>query len=744
MVVSLSFNEQPSTSSSVSMDSTTNVDRMLQTTKPVETNVKKSSSFSSVSSSVPVTSTPKTNPYLMLEDTWQRTKSGATSKNELSSSTLSSPLKISVIPFDSSSVPPLHQNGHHTARDNVKQLNLSAMCMSNILMLEDRHIPSVFIRMYEHCLKVNEIDPENTANLADLRLLNYIIQCWHETRNRLTFYRDMFKVIASLAKPFVGDHFSIAVESTPINQKHVVKELIRTVRDESRGRSVGEFLEQWSRQRHVSDYSFHDMGQLELFTRSDVLEWQSDETANPVHLFFTRLMKHPVSAYSLQLVRHILKMMIKMNLNMPSSACDSLFEKSCPSWAEEDTDSGIINMDNETIKRVNEARENIRRMLTNRTCERRPKHVEPNKRKAIVPTTSSSAVSTTSSTSTDSRVEIVETAENTQSPKRMKLDEPTVVHHHKNDTTEDDDDENDEYDDVRTIDTASFLGVGPFDAATSNDLVYVAPPVMDRPVYNHTRDLIAKHVKFDQDINSSLAVRRNNVPSKPLSPLREQRTRKSSSSVSSDESLSSSSSSDDEEADYFVTSETEKKNDNQALRSIENNLRSILNKSSLTTSTTSQQQYQSQKQKQQQFPKNDVIIDIEDTDNGDDNNDDDDEDEDHDHEMDNLLASIPIDKSVSSLVNADNDMKMLTHVSDTDTIVDPISNKLSSTNNNKIVNNSNNSNNSNNRNNSNNSNNTNISNNDTNDAITVPVEHHNVSDDMRMNDENIDNFDDLM
>lgn len=707
MVVSLSFNEQRSTSPLLSMDSTTNVDRMLQTTKPVETKVSKSSS-----SSVLATSTAKTNPYLMLEDTWQRTKSGTTSKNE--------PLKTSVIPFDSSSVPPLHQNGH-TSHDNVKQLNLSAMCMSNILMLEDRHIPSVFIRMYEHCLKVNEIDPENTANLADLRLLNYIIQRWHETRNRLTFYRDMFKVIASLAKPFVGDHFSIAVESTPINQKHVVKELIRTVRDESRGRSVGEFLEQWSRQRHVSDYSFHDMGQLELFTRSDVLEWQSDETVNPVHSFFTRLMNHPVSAYSLQLVRHILKMMIKMNLNMPSSACDSLFEKSCPSWAEEDTDSGIINMDNETIKRVNEARENIRRMLTNRPCERRPKHVEPNKRKAIVPITS---VASTTLLSNDSQVGIVENAENIQSPKRMKLDEPAVIHHHENDTTEDDDDENDEYDDVRTIDTASFLGAGPLDTSTSNDLVYVAPPVMDRPVYNHTRDLIAKHVKFDQDINSSLAVRRNNVLAKPLSPVREQRTRKVSSSASSDESLSSSSS-DDEEADYFVTSETEKKNDNQTLRSIENNLRSILNKSSLTsltTSTSSQQQYEPQKQKQQQFPKNDVVIDIEDVDH-DKNNDDDDEDEDHDHEMDNLLASIPIDKSVSSLVNADNDMKMLTHVSDTDTTVGPVSNKLSSINNNKI---------------------TNANINDKNDTTTAQVEYPNVSDDTEMNEDNIDNFDDLM
>ena len=64
----------------------------------------------------------------------------------------------------------------HDESSQTSALNLSAVCMSNIMMLEDKHLPSVIVRMYEFCLErsVNGTT-EDTENEARLRLLNFII-----------------------------------------------------------------------------------------------------------------------------------------------------------------------------------------------------------------------------------------------------------------------------------------------------------------------------------------------------------------------------------------------------------------------------------------------------------------------------------------------------------------------------------------------------------------------------------------
>lgn len=238
-------------------------------------------------------------------------------------------------------------------------------------MLEDRHLPSIFVRMYEHCLLRSNEDARDEDNNCRLRLLNYVLQRWHETRGRLTFYRDVFKVIGAVAKPVVGDHISIAVEGTPVNQQHVVRELFRTLRSETNGRSMGEFLESWSRYPTSSTYSFHDLS-LNLFTREDVLSYERGGNGSSHGSLLSEALRHPIMSFGKRVLTTMVKHLCSLRLNMSTTVSRRLFGDSVPSWAEEDTEEGTANMDENTRLSVERAKDNIRRMLIGRRGDDKP------------------------------------------------------------------------------------------------------------------------------------------------------------------------------------------------------------------------------------------------------------------------------------------------------------------------------------------------------------------------------------
>lgn len=377
------------------------------------------------------------NAYLALEGVWRDTKKrergGVVDENDARQ-----PMSI---PSPRSMSPSMINDNDAAAA--AHKLNLSAICISNILMLEDRHIPSIFVRMYEHCLQRNDESPEDDENNARLRLLNYLFQRWHETRNKLTFYRDVFKVISVIAKPVIGEHMSIAVEMSPINQQHVMRELLRNLRRESRGQTLGEFLERYGTK--PCNYTFHDMG-LELFTRDDVREYDAmdNSNANVVHSFIGDILRHPVATYFNRLLLSITRSLCHLRLNMSASVSNKLFSTSVPSWAEEDTETGMINMDNETRERLRETRENITRLLTKRKIkmiEQRRKVETTGKNDEIVNESDGTTTTTTIATLT-----IPKRKDESSAPRKLHSSSKFEERNKTND------------DDYRTIDTESFLG----------------------------------------------------------------------------------------------------------------------------------------------------------------------------------------------------------------------------------------------------------------------------------------------
>lgn len=291
--------------------------------------------------------TGKNNPYLVLEHTWQMTKNGRTGSSEDLD-------QLSIRP-----VSPLSSSCDSGA-GGAKLLNLSALCISNILLLEDRHLPSIFIRMYEQCLLMNEQDETNEENKSRLRLLNYLIQRWHETRTRLNFFRDLMRVAGALAKPIIGDHLSIAVEETKVTQYHVMSELMKNLRAETAGRTLGEYLESYSGSKQINQYTFNDMA-LELFSRNDVLSYERSSTS-----WIGDLSMHPLASYGKRVIVVLMRAICRLKLNVPPSVSAKLFAPSLPSWVEEDTDTGMINCDEATKLRISQAKENITRMLLRR------------------------------------------------------------------------------------------------------------------------------------------------------------------------------------------------------------------------------------------------------------------------------------------------------------------------------------------------------------------------------------------
>lgn len=276
------------------------------------------------------------NPYAVLERTWR----------EISNKTGGG---------DAGATAP-----HEESQTNA--LNLSAVCMSNIMMLEDKHLPSVIVRMYEFCLErsVNGTT-EDTENEARLRLLNFIIHRWHETREKLMFIRDAARILAALSKSVVGDHLSIAVEATGVSQQHVMRELMRTIRRESRGMSLGTFLERYNT-APSSEFLFHDMT-FELFDRDDVYDYDRASRGGLMESYVGELLRAPVMHYLKRVLISMIRAFCNLKLHVPSSVSERLFSESVPSWVEEDTETGLLRMDNASRERLQLARENISLLL---------------------------------------------------------------------------------------------------------------------------------------------------------------------------------------------------------------------------------------------------------------------------------------------------------------------------------------------------------------------------------------------
>ena len=279
------------------------------------------------------------NPYAVLERTWREiSKTNKTNGGDADSETVT------------------HDESQRSA------LNLSAVCMSNIMMLEDKHLPSVIVRMYEFCLErsVNGTT-EDIENEARLRLLNFIIHRWHETREKLMFIRDVARILAALSKSVLGDHLSIAVEATAVSQQHVMRELMRTIRRESRGMSLGTFLERYNT-APSSEFLFHDMT-FELFDRDDVYDYDQASRGGLMESYIGEILRAPVMHYLKRVLISMIRSFCNLKLHVPTSVSERLFSESVPSWVEEDTETGLLRMDNASRERLQLARENISLLL---------------------------------------------------------------------------------------------------------------------------------------------------------------------------------------------------------------------------------------------------------------------------------------------------------------------------------------------------------------------------------------------
>lgn len=301
------------------------------------------------------------NPYAVLERTWR----DISKRDGPHGSTFANGSHNAAGSVPASSPPVSPSGGVGALEPQTDALNLSAVCMSNIMMLEDKHLPSVIVRMYEFCLErsvtSSEEDPDNEARL---RLLNFIIHRWHETREKLMFIRDAARILAALSRSVVGDHLSIAVEATTVNQQHVMRELMRTIRKESRGMTLGEFLERYST-ASSSEFLFHDMA-FELFDREDVYDYDRAVKGGFMDSYIGEMLRAPVMLYLRRVLVSMIRAFCNLKLHVPSSVSERLFSESVPSWVEEDTEMGMQRMDSAARERLQLARENIGILLMQR------------------------------------------------------------------------------------------------------------------------------------------------------------------------------------------------------------------------------------------------------------------------------------------------------------------------------------------------------------------------------------------
>lgn len=268
------------------------------------------------------------------------------------------------------------------------------MCISNILLVEDTHLPSPLILIYEKALERAMEEPEDENNQALMRLCNYIFRNWHDIRTELCFIRDVCAVTAKLSRRFTDHaiHLNHAIEATPIRQKFVLKMVMRKLRQETRGRSLGEFLVQYEHTPKGGSDSLYDIS-CALFDKEDVLAYDNDPYGGATTGFFKSMLERPSALYMKQVVLHLIRTVCKLKLGVSESTSSKLFGESVPSWVEEDDETRITPPGHKA--RLEASRQNIMDMLIKQhQSGKRTKRTEEKKdeQQQQPPTTSTAVV----------------------------------------------------------------------------------------------------------------------------------------------------------------------------------------------------------------------------------------------------------------------------------------------------------------------------------------------------------------
>lgn len=266
----------------------------------------------------------------------------------------------------SSSPPPSMIDGQEErTSDDSRRLNLSAIYLSNILKFEDKNLPSVFLLLYEKALENQHANPNDEQCAADVTLLNFFIKRFHAVRTKFLFDQDVMKIFATILKQWVGPVLISAVTSTTVTHRMIMNEIARELAANMHGRTLGEYLNAY---RQCGGDQSAILQPFSLFDAADVHAFDDpSRVAGPSGIFsssfISRISRHHVVSYLREVSKDLVKTICKLKLNMPTSVCDRLFQSSVPSWAEEDTEDGIVRMDQTTKIRVEKSRANICNML---------------------------------------------------------------------------------------------------------------------------------------------------------------------------------------------------------------------------------------------------------------------------------------------------------------------------------------------------------------------------------------------
>lgn len=290
------------------------------------------------------------NPIVMIEAAWKRANRLPTpngpSTTPVSPSTSSSSINYTRLPNNQQGL----SDKEIEMTTQLASLDLASVCVSNILLIEDRYIPTPILKIYETCL-TNQHDQQSKDIL---NLCMYIFKNWHDARTNLNFVRDGARVLGALSKRFIGAHLNVAIEATEINQKHILMEVMRKLKREKMrsGLSLIDFLRSFNKRSKYTDFDF------ELFDKDD-----ADEYDNESRWFSTArsLIDNPIGIYSKRVIIQILKNYCTFILEMAPSMSQRLFDESVPSWLDEDSQKqGFCFEENNEKKTL---RANIRNIL---------------------------------------------------------------------------------------------------------------------------------------------------------------------------------------------------------------------------------------------------------------------------------------------------------------------------------------------------------------------------------------------
>ncbi|KAK2574743.1 hypothetical protein KPH14_013062, partial [Odynerus spinipes] len=233
-------------------------------------------------------------------------------------------------------------NARQKRNEEIRRINLSAMCIANIFQMEDKHLPDPLVKIYEQCLVTRQENPDDEQNRVTLRVCNYLFKNWHDTRNDLNFMRDIMKIVTTFARKFNSHAIVLdqAIDGCPISKYRVWVTLLRRLGKEARGRSLGELLAQ---KRYLDRgnggagiLSFNDTAALNDDNLFDPRDFDESETGG----FLTRVMEWPTVSYAKEVAKYLLRTACKLSSTKFSSFekyGNEFFRESVPSWASQES-----------------------------------------------------------------------------------------------------------------------------------------------------------------------------------------------------------------------------------------------------------------------------------------------------------------------------------------------------------------------------------------------------------------------